>query len=75
MQLAAHVPDYWIQAKEILTHGVKKKKNISVYEHQFGLHIIHTDLLKSPELPEFLSSFKITGIWEEEILSHFKVLQ
>jgi len=36
---------------------------------------MHTDLLKSPELPKFLPSFKITGIWEEVILSHFKVLQ
>jgi hypothetical protein len=75
MQLAAHIPDYPFQAKEFLTHGVKKKKRISVYENHFGLHIIHTDLLKSPEMPKFLSSFKITGIWEEVILSHFKVLQ
>ena len=69
MQLAAHVPDYPFQVKEFLTHRVKK--STSVYEHHFGLHIIHTNHLKSPELPKFLSSFKITVIWKEVILSHF----
>jgi hypothetical protein len=76
MQLAAHVPNYPFQAKEFLTHKAeKKKKRISVYEHHFRLHIIHTDFVLSPELPKFMSSFQITGIWEEVILSHFKVLQ
>jgi len=74
MQLAAHVPDYPFQVTEFLTYRVKKKR-ISVYEHHFGLHTIHLNLLKSPELPKFLSSFKIKGILEEVILSHFKVLQ